>query len=225
MDVRKFMNKNYLTIMLLVFMIVKNPLGFIGVNIAYAKPQRIETNAVNEANIVENIYKSYDTPTLSVEEKAKIQLAAYRKALADQRAKTTPKITARTVRVVRQVPVNLAALYAAAEAKYGVPRQILAAVHMVESGQSLDTTRSSYAGAQGPMQFMPSTFRAYAQDGDGDGIKNIYDVHDAVYTAAKYLAANGAASGRVTAALYRYNHSTSYVYHVLSIARSYGYTG
>ena len=223
------MNKNYLIAMLIVFMAVKNPLGFIGVNIVSAEPQGIETNAVSEANIAENILTAYKfQKSKSKEEIALEQLALYQKVLAEKKAKAQAVRIASaksTVKAVKPLPVNLEALYQAAEARFGVSRYILAAVHMVESGQSLDTLRSSYAGAQGPMQFMPSTFRAYATDGDGDGQALINDVHDAVYTAAKYLAANGAASGNVTGALYRYNHSMSYVYHVLSVARSYGYTG
>jgi len=116
-------------------------------------------------------------------------------------------------------------VYVKAEKKYGVPRQILAAVHYVETGQSGDTTRASHAGAQGPMQFMPKTFAAYAQDGDGDGTKSINDVDDAIFTAAKHLAANGAASGNVSGALYRYNHSYRYVNRVLEVARSMGFSG
>lgn len=104
-----------------------------------------------------------------------------------------------------------------------IPWQILAAVHFVETRQSGDTTRTSYAGATGPMQFIPSTFAAYAVDGDGDGTASIYDLHDAIFTAAKYLAANGADRGNVRGALFRYNHSYSYVNRVLAIARSMGY--
>lgn len=114
-------------------------------------------------------------------------------------------------------------VYAKAEKKYGVPREILAAVHYVETGQSGDTTRSSYAGAKGPMQFLPATFRHYAQDGDGDGVTSIYDVHDAIFTAANYLAQNGASRGRIIPALYQYNHSYSYVSRVLTIAEKNGY--
>jgi len=224
------MNKNYLIAMLIVFMAVKNPLGFVGVNIVNAQAPGIETNAISEADIAKNILTAYTVKKeKSKEEIAKAQLLQYQQELAKAKAAANARLAAakKTIatHTVKQLPVNLQALYAAAEAKYGVPRAVLAAVHKVESGQSLDTARSSYAGAQGPMQFMPSTFRAYAQDGDGDGLALINDVHDAVFTAAKYLASNGAARGNVSGALYRYNHSMSYVYHVLSIARGYGYTG
>ena len=42
---------------------------------------------------------------------------------------------------------------------YGIDWKILEAVWEVESGKSWDRNVHSYAGAQGPMQFLPSTFR------------------------------------------------------------------
>jgi membrane-bound lytic murein transglycosylase B len=71
---------------------------------------------------------------------------------------------------------------------------------------------------------MPSTFVRYAQDGDGDGTPTISDAEDSIFTAAKMVAANTSKSGgSVAAALYRYNHSVSYVNKVLEIARGFGY--
>ena len=115
-----------------------------------------------------------------------------------------------------------AALYLAAEQKTGTPWQLIAAVHKIETGQRGDTAITSYAGAKGPMQFMPATFRAYSLDGDGDGTKSITDVDDAVFSGANYLRASGADRGRYTAALYNYNHSNAYVGNVMSIARRLG---
>jgi len=224
--------------MLFVFIVAKSPLGLAEVKIAYAEePQVIETNATSEANIAKKIEETYKVDRLpTTDEKAKTQLTSYQKSLADEKA----RIEAEKARVAQEALSSVQesaqretvstsggfdSLYVEAEKIYGVPRQILAAVHYVETGQRGDTTVASYAGAQGPMQFMPSTFSAYAQDGDGDGLALINDVHDAIYTAAQYLAANGASSGNVSAALYRYNHSSSYVEHVLSIARSFGYAG
>lgn len=117
---------------------------------------------------------------------------------------------------------NFAALYLSAQEQTGTPWQLLAAVHHVETGQSTSTSRTSSAGATGPMQFLPATFSHYALDGDGDGVKNIDDVNDAVFTAANYLRAGGADKGDYTDALYHYNHSSAYVSKVLSLARSLG---
>jgi membrane-bound lytic murein transglycosylase B len=111
-----------------------------------------------------------------------------------------------------------AALYVSVQQRTGTPWQLLAAVHETETGQSGSTDRTSYAGATGPMQFMPATFRRYAADGNGDGIANIDNLDDAVLTAGRYLAANGAATGNYSTALYAYNHSDSYVSHVLALA-------
>ena len=52
-----------------------------------------------------------------------------------------------------------------------------------------------------------------------------YDPTDAVYAAARELCANGAENGaNLTAAVFDYNHSQSYVSEVLDLAQSYGQT-
>lgn len=104
----------------------------------------------------------------------------------------------------------------------GMSWTLLAAVGQVESGHGANPG-TSYAGAQGPMQFMPATFAAYGVDGDGDGDVDIQDPADSVFSAANYLCANGA--GRVGEALERavwnYNHAEWYVQLVLKLAGQY----
>lgn len=117
-------------------------------------------------------------------------------------------------------PANFRDLYKAAGAKYGVDWKIIEAVHQVESGKSGSTARTSYAGAQGPMQFMPGTWRAYGEDADGDGVANANNVTDAIYGAAHLLAAGGAAEGNVHDALFNYNHAEWYVTKVMDVANS-----
>ena len=71
---------------------------------------------------------------------------------------------------------------------------------------------ASTAGAQGPMQFIPATWRAYGLGGD------VHDPHDAILGAANYLHANGAPRD-YRRALFHYNPSPSYVDAVLRYAR------
>jgi membrane-bound lytic murein transglycosylase B len=71
---------------------------------------------------------------------------------------------------------------------------------------------NSATGAQGPMQFMPATWRAYGLGGD------IRDPHDAILGAANYLRANGAPRDN-RRALFHYNPSPLYVDAVLRYAR------
>jgi hypothetical protein len=118
------------------------------------------------------------------------------------------------------VPGAFRALYTgAARTCPGLSWTVLAAIGQVESGHGRNTA-TSYAGAQGPMQFLPSTFAAYAVDGDRDGRADIASPADSVYTAARYLCANGA--GRDEASLRRavwhYNHAEWYVQLVLRLA-------
>ena len=102
-------------------------------------------------------------------------------------------------------------LYRKAQRRYGVPWQILAAVNFVETGFNRLRSNST-AGAQGPMQFIPATWRAYGRGG------NIHDPHDAILGAANYLRASGAPRNP-RRALYAYNHSSLYVGAVLDYAR------
>jgi len=103
----------------------------------------------------------------------------------------------------------------------GIPWQVLAAIAKVESGFGANMGPSS-AGALGYCQFMPATWAGYGVDGDGDGVADPFNYHDCLPAAAQLLLANGA-PGDLRSALYAYNHSWSYVDHVLSIATSYGY--
>jgi membrane-bound lytic murein transglycosylase B len=115
------------------------------------------------------------------------------------------------------------ALYkAAAGTCPGLSWTVLAAVGQVESGHGRNPSTSS-AGAMGPMQFMPSTFAAYAVDGDKDGSKSIMDPADALFSAAHYLCANGAgrSASALSRAIWHYNHAAWYVAMVLKLSGLY----
>lgn len=103
--------------------------------------------------------------------------------------------------------------------RHGIPWQILEAVWQVESGKSWDTSRRSYAGAIGPMQFLPSTFRKYASSSSA----SITSAVDSLDAAAKLLASTGASRGEIEKALFAYNHSRHYVKKVLKVAKELGY--
>jgi membrane-bound lytic murein transglycosylase B len=116
------------------------------------------------------------------------------------------------VRVARAAPAaELRRHYAEAQRRFGVHWSLLAAVNFVES--AFGRVRSaSEAGARGPMQFLPATWRAYGMGGDID------DPHDAILAAANYLRRSGAPHD-VERALFAYNHSTSYVRAIRRFAR------
>ncbi len=131
-----------------------------------------------------------------------------------------------TARASSVVPLLYRRLYhQAAHTCRGMSWSLLAAVGQVETGHGANTS-SSYAGAQGPMQFMPATFASYAVDGDGDGDTDIQDPADAIYTAARYLCANGAGRGEeaTARAVWHYNHADWYVALVLKLAGQYAPT-
>ncbi|GIH99613.1 hypothetical protein Pta02_16220 [Planobispora takensis] len=107
----------------------------------------------------------------------------------------------------------------------GLSWTVLAAIGQVESSHGRNNGPSS-AGAQGPMQFMPATWKAYGVDGDGDGVADIWSPYDAVPSAANYLCANGAGQGgeKLEKAIWFYNHSWSYVSKVLAVSEAYART-
>jgi membrane-bound lytic murein transglycosylase B len=108
------------------------------------------------------------------------------------------------LRVARAAPAaELRRFYGEGQRRFGVHWTVLASVNFVES--AFGRIRSaSEAGARGPMQFIPSTWRAYGMGGDID------DPRDAILGAANYLSASGARAD-LDRALFAYNHSTSYV--------------
>src|SRR3954464_12782245 len=84
-----------------------------------------------------------------------------------------------------------------------------------------------YDRAVGPMQFIPSTWKAYAGDGDGDGRSDPFDMDDAAAGTAKYLCAAGGDLSSVAGqrrAVLAYNNSDSYVAMVLTLAATYAGT-
>ncbi len=115
-------------------------------------------------------------------------------------------------------PSFLIPIYMEAGHKYGVPWEVLAAINAIESnyGQNLNT---SSAGAVGWMQFEPSTWARYGLAVDGHSVPNPYDPRDAIFSAAKYLAAAGAQQD-VAKAVYAYNHASWYVDEVMARAHA-----
>src|SRR6476661_6620828 len=94
----------------------------------------------------------------------------------------------------------------------------------------LDTDAGQYDAdtrfdrAVGPMQFIPSTWSVVGVDADGDAKRNPQDIDDAALATAVYLCSGNddlSTSKGQHDAVFRYNHSASYVNLVLSIMRAY----
>jgi hypothetical protein len=115
-------------------------------------------------------------------------------------------------------PSFLIPIYMEAGKRYNVPWEVLAAINAIESdyGRNLNT---SSAGAVGWMQFEPSTWSQYGMAIDGHSVPNPYDPRDAVFSAARYLAAAGAAQD-VPKAVFAYNHASWYVDEVMTRAKA-----
>ncbi|MET8688677.1 lytic murein transglycosylase [Streptomyces sp. NPDC004732] len=88
-----------------------------------------------------------------------------------------------------------------------------------------DTDKGAYDGdsthdrAVGPMQFIPSTWATWGQDGNGDGEKDPNNIYDAALAAGRYLCANDrdlSVEADLHKAILSYNRSTEYLNTVLS---------
>ncbi len=115
---------------------------------------------------------------------------------------------------------ELHALWVGAGAAYGIPWQVLAAINKIESNFGRNMGPSS-AGAVGWMQFMPDTWLRWGTDANGDGTADPWAPEDAVYAAARYLAAAGGLID-VPRAIFAYNHAQWYVDDVLQLAELFG---
>ena len=119
--------------------------------------------------------------------------------------------------LLREAPPWLIPVYKAAGAKYDIPWTVLAAIHKVETNFSTDGDIESYAGAIGPMQFMPSTFAIFGVPAPGHKVADIHNVEDAIYSAANMLHQERFSSDPYYA-IWMYNHSATYVEDVLHLA-------
>lgn len=99
-------------------------------------------------------------------------------------------------------PYTLLGYFRAAQSRFGVRWEYLAAIEFIETRFGRVQGLSS-AGARGPMQFLPATWARY-------GSGSIDDQRDAILGAARYLVANGAPVDMADA-LYHYNNSHGYV--------------
>ncbi|MGE4553308.1 MAG: lytic murein transglycosylase [Desulfovibrionaceae bacterium] len=85
----------------------------------------------------------------------------------------------------------------------------------------LDMTGSVF-GAIGLCQFMPSNVEAYGADGDGDGVVNVYNQADALFSMASYLAGHGwredMTPEQQDAVIFTYNHAWVYVRTIRALA-------
>ena len=111
-------------------------------------------------------------------------------------------------------PVStLRSYYREAEQRYGVDASYLASINFIESNFGRVNGPSS-ANAQGPMQFLPSTWANYGEGGD------IMDPHAAILAAARYLVHYGAPYN-MRLAIWHYNLDYDYVDAVEYFARAY----
>jgi murein DD-endopeptidase MepM/ murein hydrolase activator NlpD len=115
---------------------------------------------------------------------------------------------------------ELQALWQRAGSAYGIPWQVLGAINKIESNFGRNMGPSS-AGAVGWMQFMPDTWLRWGMDANRDRFADPWDPEDAVYAAARYLAAAGARED-LRRGIFAYNHANWYVDDVLQLAKTFG---
>ena len=76
--------------------------------------------------------------------------------------------------------------------------ELLAALRIIDEGDiAAEQMKGSWAGAMGHTQFIPSSFEAYAVDGDGDGRRDIWgSIPDVMASTAHYLDRAGWQTGQ-----------------------------
>ena len=185
----------------------------------------IPTNLVAETDVMNSSIQLdlTSSSTLSIERPISVIVPAestvqrlereQSEALARASAEASAKAIAsrNTVSRERRVysdPVDFDTIYHRAESSIGVDWKLLKSIHIAETGASGSTGIANGSGATGPMQFLPSTFKRHAVDGNGDGILDITNVEDAIFSAAQYLKDCGYPD--VKKALWGYNPSTAY---------------
>jgi membrane-bound lytic murein transglycosylase B len=95
--------------------------------------------------------------------------------------------------------------------------------YAAQNGLDAAAMPGSIYGAIGVSQFMPTSLLRYGADGDGDGRIDIFNVRDAVNSMGNYLRQHGFTGNlddeqTLRAALFRYNHSQTYVNTIMAVA-------
>jgi membrane-bound lytic murein transglycosylase B len=90
---------------------------------------------------------------------------------------------------------------------------VLASINKIETAFGTNLNVSS-AGAEGWMQFIPSSWAAYGVDANDDGRQDPYNPVDAICAAARYLRAAGGQQD-LRGAIFAYNHADWYVDEVM----------
>lgn len=90
------------------------------------------------------------------------------------------------------LPSALATLAYEGRRKEFAEQQLIALLRLIENGDvRWDQLSGSWAGGMGQTQFIPTTYWDNAVDGNGDGIRNLWDSADALASTANYLARSG----------------------------------
>ncbi|GBE30216.1 MAG TPA: lytic murein transglycosylase [Bacteroidetes bacterium] len=121
----------------------------------------------------------------------------------------------------RQAAIRTANNRRSSKAKWAY-RELKTLLEMSEDG-IIDplAERGSWAGAYGMPQFLPSSFQAYARDGDGDNHIDLDTLHDSIASVANYLEIHRFSTSneqRRRKAVWHYNHSEDYVDAVITLA-------
>tara|TARA_Y100001968_G_scaffold278312_1_gene273579 strand:+ start:1110 stop:2066 length:957 start_codon:yes stop_codon:yes gene_type:complete len=146
------------------------------------------------------------------------QIATYhieaRRNFIELSKKYTLKDTLPAWKIVKPEPSqDLLSYYKKAEKSTGIEWEILAAINLVESGMGRIVGKS-VANAQGPMQFLPSTWNEKGVGLNGD----INNPHDSIQAAARYLVLRGGLEN-IKKGLWGYNNSDNYVEAILAYAQ------
>lgn len=132
--------------------------------------------------------------------------------------------------------VALDAYYKAAQ-QSGINWTYIAGIGKIESGHGTTGGRhldsngnveptpiygpvTAYGRAEGPMQFLSTTWAGDGRDGNGDGKKDAQNIYDAALTTGYYLR-NAGGPGDMYKAIYAYNHADWYVQEVMAAAKQY----
>lgn len=170
---------------------------------------KLDTNA--PIPITSEVSKPVITPGKSLAQEREEELA--RLAAVAKKRDVAPRDIVRTSDPGLEVKRALVKKIAA---ERGIDWKILEAVWQVETGKRWDSNVRSYAGATGPMQFMPGTFRKYRPN----AAASIYSAEDSLKAASNLLYAAGLDRGDTYSALFAYNHADWYVKKVQKVATS-----